>query len=225
MLDIGDLVNGALGHLTPAQWDVWRGWITTLGGLVALLIALSTYRRNVRTKNEEQARKVYGEIVQVGDGKAGERVVRDIPNIEVHRDSGIWTKNKLGDFVLDLAVPWRHYEHAITNGSEEIIGPVHFTQQFHYPDGSHRILRQTFMVLKPDKRITINSIVPGSPLELPRALFLVTFRDSSGSWWSREGTDPIRRARRVDTPLSEQRFSGLARRFKQDEWARLRQQK
>ena len=219
MLNIVHQFDVFFGLLTPVQWDVWRGWITTLGGLIALIIAVSTYRRNVRLKNEEQARKVYAEIVEVGDGKAGEVIVREKVDVDVHSDSGRWVKQDNGDSVLLIEKPWRHYKHSITNGSEEIIGPVSFTQQYIYPDGRHRMLRKTFMVMKPDKVITIDAIVPGSPTDLPRALFLLTFRDSSGKWWTREATNPIMSAHKADIPTFGLRpRKSLRERLRGDEW-------
>lgn len=53
------------GLMTPAQWDALRNWLTTVGGLIALLIAANTYRRNVRIKREEQARLVYSKLKDV----------------------------------------------------------------------------------------------------------------------------------------------------------------
>jgi hypothetical protein len=37
--------------LTAAEWELSRNWLGTAGGVIALLIGASTYRRNVKIKS------------------------------------------------------------------------------------------------------------------------------------------------------------------------------
>ena len=67
------MVDWLFGLLTPTQWDALRNWLATVGGLIALLIAANTYRRNVRIKREEQARLVYSKIGSFAEHLPGER--------------------------------------------------------------------------------------------------------------------------------------------------------
>lgn len=188
-------LDETLGLLTPAPWDAWRNWLATIGGLLALFVTIRTYRRNVQLKNEEQARKVYAEIVEVGDGKQGAKIRQKDRRIEVDAAVGLWERITPELWEVKASVPWRHYKHAVTNGSDEIIGPVTFTEQHVYDDGTHKVVSSTLMVLKPGDRAEFQSIVPGSSIAAPRSLFLVTFRDSGGRWWDREGTEAVRAAK------------------------------
>jgi len=197
-------LSGLLGALTPAQWDAWRNTLATVGGLVALFIAIRTYRHNVQLKSEEQARKVYAELLEVGDGKVGAYISQPDTLIQVHPEVGKWEHTGAKEWSFTAAAPWRHYKYAVTNGSDEIIGSVRFMEQHRYKDGSHVVVSKTLMFLKPGARAEFESIVPGSPSNMPSSLFILTFRDSGGRWWSREGIQAIRPTREPTSPRSWQ---------------------
>lgn len=69
---VPDIINWFIGLLSPLQWDAWRNWLATGGGLVALFVAVNTYRRNGTHKREEQARLVYTRISNIVFHKAGD---------------------------------------------------------------------------------------------------------------------------------------------------------
>jgi hypothetical protein len=192
-------VGSFLGALSPAQWDAWRNWLATIGGIIALLVAIRTYRRNVQLKNEEQARKVYAEVQAVANREPG-TVVQGDTSIQLHHEVGTWEKVTEEAWRFTTTKPWRSYRYEVTNGSDEIIGPLTFMEQHAYQDGQHRGFSKREMVLKPGASIQIQSIFPGSNEDLPASLFIITFRDSAGRWWSREGTEPVRAVREPGAP-------------------------
>lgn len=201
---VSQWVGDFLGALTADQWDAWRNSLATIGGLIALFIAIRTYKHNVQLKSEEQARKVYAELLEVGDGKKGAYVWQPDRSITVHPEVGVWEQAEPKKWSFTAAIPWRHYKYAVTNGSDEIIGPLTFLEQHRYKNGGHLVVPKTLMFLKPGARAEFESIIPGSPTNMPASLFIITFRDSGGRWWSRRGTDGIRPTRTPDSPRAWQ---------------------
>jgi hypothetical protein len=215
--------NSRLGGLSPSQWEAWRNWLSTIGGLVALCIALITYRRNVKTKNEEQPRKVYSELVQVKDGIVG-GLITHTPGLILHPDVAVWGQGNIGSNRALPENPWRTYSFRVTNGSDEIIDPVHFVAQYNYTDKTTRYSKRVYGVLKPGEAESVQIAVPGSSSDKPRLCYMVTFRDSGGRWWRRKGTQAIEKAKPLDTgnePSTFARINARARERKHEERRRL----
>lgn len=193
-------INSCLGLLTPAQWEAWRNWLATIGGLVALLIAANTYRLNVRSKREAQARLVYSKVTDIAMRQPGEQFTtlrngaqmgNGSPGMErvqqVNQETGLW------DLARALA-PLLQATVIIHNGSNEIIGPARVNM-------IHGVSREvwykfsiTVAEIEPDSNAVveftwINDAHPGFP---PSATTLL-FRDSSAQWWRRVRSDPIER--------------------------------
>jgi hypothetical protein len=193
------MVDWFFGLLTPAQWDAWRNWLATIGGLAALLIAANTYRRNVRIKREEQARLIYSKFTHLVKQKPGDEYdmfpngakVRSTTTGEEtiqHTDGPEFPQRAraLTDVIWATAI--------IHNGSKELIGPA-------------RIQMYDRRTGKPwdDFSITVPEIEPESDTAVcfawaeenhPGKLLLATtviFRDSTAQWWRRHGAEPVER--------------------------------
>ena len=116
------------GLLTPDQWDALRNWVGTVGGVVALTIAARTYRRNVRTRREEQARLVYSRITHQVHHLPG-AMLDMLPNGARIGGRGGGTTIVLAtcqdEKARELAlVPVIQVTARIHNGSKELIGPA-----------------------------------------------------------------------------------------------------
>jgi hypothetical protein len=182
------------GLLTAKQWESWRGWLTTLGGLVAVIIALVTYIRNVRIKNEEQARKIYAEAGRGISAPAGEFFAAQRVLFAAHPDVGRWeTHGNLKQ--IRTKVDHDEFVIRVKNMSDEIIGPVLVGVLHRQHNHSDRSMSLRFSVVKPGEdgveRVALPALTTTRGV-LPTVT--VTFRDSGGRWWSRTETDPIRRA-------------------------------
>ena len=208
--------------LTPSQWiclgncmtsDKWeslRSWLATVGGLVALLIAANTYRRNVRIKREEQARLVYSKITHVahhdpgatfpllpngarnGNGSPGVQIVTNPDPDAEHKALGV------------ALAPLNQATAIIHNGSKELIGPARVQM---VNGGSGKVWDEfsiSVAEVDPDSDYIvdftwINEFHPG----LPPLATTVIFRDASGQWWRRHRSEPIERVH--DDPENEGR--------------------
>lgn len=187
-----------LGLLTPTQWEALRNWLTTVGGLIALLIAANTYRRNVRFKREEQAQLVYSKLGSLAGYAAGVRfdllpnnakVGTGIPLEWIGTEDSPYELGGFGqapDPVLQATV-------TIHNGSRELIGPARV--QLVNLAGIPQAWEQTSIsvdVIEPECDFVVgftwvNNLFPGQP---GLATTLI-FRDASGQWWRRHRSEPI----------------------------------
>jgi hypothetical protein len=192
--------DSLLGELTPAQWDAWRNWLATIGGLIALFIAANTYRRNVRIKREEQARLIYSKFTHVqhhspgtkfellpndarmGNGSAGLQIISN-PDPDARYKS------------LGLAVaPLNQVTVIIHNGSTELIGPARVQM---VNGGSGKVWEEFSIsvgAVDPESDYVVdftwvNELYPGQP----SLATTVLFRDASGQWWRRHRAEPIER--------------------------------
>jgi hypothetical protein len=186
-------IDVGLGLLTRDQWEAWRGWATTLGGLVALGIAVSTYRLNVRLKNEEQARQVYSEMSRVRTGRTNRSFDQSRYGASIHKDVGVWQRdNSTRLFLIPLA-DWVSYRLEVNNTSSELIGPAYITSIYEYASEPSRVVIAFTDALKPESSFGRTAYVPlGDDGSLPTPQISIAFRDSGGRWWSRTGTEPIR---------------------------------
>lgn len=194
---IAGVFDEFFGLLTPAQWETWRNWVTTIGGLVALTIAANTYRRNGNLKREEQARLVYTELTSVIEHWEGgtfpimhdEAVVASFNGaMQFVRDSnGETTGEGLAEERLIQATIRIH------NNSKEMIGPIRVQLTYIRNEwaGTPGLNLGT---VAPETNLEVvligNNEAPiGQFTMRPRLLF----RDASGVWWNRDGTEPIKR--------------------------------
>ena len=189
-----------LDFLTAPGVDGLRNWLATIGGLVALLIAANTYRRNVRNKREEQARLIYSKLThvvshlpgetypllpngaQIGIGSPGEQI---IPNPDPDAE------HKL----LGLALaPLMQVTVIIHNGSKELIGPARVQMVNNGIHQTYDLFSTSVAAIDPESNFVmdftwINDLHPG----MPALGTTVIFRDASGGWWRRHLSEPIER--------------------------------
>ena len=180
--------------ISANDWDRWRNWLATRGGLVALLVATVTYFKNARTRIEAQPRIVYStirEIKQYGPGEVfhglgpDSQSAVDGPGVEVIVGSA-GDVRALGH-VLRITV-------AVVNKSKEVIGPV-AVQLYERTTGTIYEMSIGTVSVDPESesRFTFTyenpvgtGLRPTSPM--------ITFRDSGGRWWQRRAAEPIQRS-------------------------------
>lgn len=190
-------VDWFLGLLTPAQWESWRNWVATVGGLIALSIATLTYRRNVRLKREEQARLVYAQTGGFGAVRAVGDAVGNRPGDGSTTWVGIRTSATGGMVAAD---PILQIRVTIFNASKELIGPI----RIRIVDRDEHTFFDDFEAqvqdVRPETEHHANLTFRIGTHE-PRAWLGtdIQFRDASGQWWGRHLSEPIKplRARRV----------------------------
>jgi hypothetical protein len=193
-------IDWLLGQLTPAQWDSWRNWLATIGGLIALSIAALTYRRNVRLKREEQARLVYSKMIDVSHHDQG-ATFSMLPNGASQGNGspfmGIIPNPDPSDPHKSLGValaPLIQATVIIHNGSKELIGPA----RVQMVNGGNGKVWDQFSIsvgaIDPETDYVVdftwlNEFHPGQP----SLATTVIFRDASGQWWRRHRAEPIER--------------------------------
>jgi hypothetical protein len=213
---LGHQLDVIFGWRTPEQWEAIRGWLTTLGGLAAVIIALITYMRNVRTNKEEQARKVYASSRLVKRGREGHSFKRPQPTFATVEGAGEWARTGLDEFSITLTSDVQYFRLAVHNSSEELIGPVILKSRHRYADESIVWGYQRFGFLKPGSAEDQELVVPldGDGLAPEKIGLFLIFRDSSGRWWTRSGTSPIKKAkeptRSLDTIPYTRPYTGPA---------------
>jgi len=188
-------VDVVLGLLTPEQWDALRNTITAVGGLIALFIGVSTYRRNVKLKREEQARLVYATLNSVKYVEEGVAIHLHASGIP-HSFRGITLETKRNQFSkLDdelTTTPILIANLVVHNGSKELIGVsnlqlVNLDRSFIYP------VRGIVPFVSPESYMTIEVMTPRSSEETSLRLgATIAFSDASGQWWRRHLTQPVR---------------------------------
>lgn len=189
------MVDWFFGLLTPDQWDALRNWLATIGGIIALLIAANTYRRNVRIRREEQARLVYSRVDEVTFHEAGaDFPMSDKAGVGSGSGVAISPTSTPGHGRWLAGSPAIQVIAVVHNGSKELIGPV----KVQMVNGGNGSIWDTFSIqlgaVEPesDKYFEftwLNDFHPGQPsLETT-----VLFRDASGQWWRRHLAEPIER--------------------------------
>jgi len=197
-------IDAALGLLTPEQWDAWLGWVTGIGGLIALSVAVLTYRRNVRLKREESARLVYANVIREATYLAG---------------SSFETKSKRGDLLFTtvtdivartefpkggrsrkrtvvVAKPLVRMTVVVRNGSKERIGPV-YTHPFNRSTNRRIDFAPEVYYIDPDSDAVVDVLFPLPKEGQPEVGTTIVFRDSAGRWWKRHLAGPLKKGRRV----------------------------
>lgn len=192
------MIESFFGLLTPAQWEVLRNWLATAGGLIALLIAANTYRRNVNVKREEQARLVFAKVIDFTDMPTGSWVEKRLPHGAKQGVTPVvkYKTFQKGDGTFEAKLvtfePAVEVTIAVHNGSKELIGPVRLQLvdgESVVPDPSARI-----ETIDPESEYVVNFVVknphaPGFVVLRPT----IIFRDASGQWWRRHRAEPIER--------------------------------
>ncbi|MGW9632218.1 hypothetical protein ACWGST_16090 [Agromyces sp. NPDC055520] len=188
------------GLLTPAQWDALRNWLTAIGGLAALFIAVITYNGNVRNKREEQARLVYADITRLKQREVGE---------EAHDRGALGVRQGIHPAAKRVALPpdqrtgemrsaWIVERPALDlvatvhNRSKELIGPIRL--QLTAGDDVIQDPSARIEAIEPESEYSVQFILPNPvhpAFQVPRATIL--YRDASGRWWRRHRAEPIER--------------------------------
>lgn len=178
--------------MTPDQWEILRNWLATIGGLVALLIAANTYRRNVKMKREEQARLVYSSLGQWTTHDEGS----DLRGFG-GTDSTTWAA-----ITHDETRRWLTREPAIHavliihNKSKELIGPVRVRIIDRDENGYLTTFAATVDHVDPESDHLVDAVFPNPKHPTPPWMGTeVSFRDASGGWWKRTLTEPIEHQR------------------------------
>lgn len=190
------MVDTFLG-LTPEQWEATRNWLATIGGLIALLVALNTYRHNVKNKREEQARLVYSRVRSVNRYLEGEPFTSEPgPPIQDPSIAQRFDPNDSRHYRAVVSI--MQIEVCVHNGSKELIGPAKaqmMNLRTGLPDDWQSVLVTT---IEPESDATLHFLYRANAEDLRRketALpeTTVIFRDASGQWWRRHGSEPIER--------------------------------
>lgn len=178
-----------LGQLSPSQWDSWRNWLATIGGIVALLIAALTYQRNVRNKREEQARLVYSETTQIGRFGPGTEMDAMVGGATRGAGEGITSGTNPGTYKVG-GVPVLRVTVTVNNESSEVIGPVLIGLVDPMRGTRYLHARIEESSIKPKASAVYELMV--IPLdEWSSAAPTVLFRDAGNNWWRRISYEPI----------------------------------
>jgi len=182
-------IDWLLGLLTPAQWEAWRNWLATIGGLVALAIALRTYLANARARRFEQPRLVYAKVkrVQTLDPLDKFQVsLRGDDLLFADGDDANVVYHETPDKALEIQalVPMLRVSMVLHNGSRERLGPAYvipWSRSAEGPLGTAPPIED----VDPDSDVVIEFIKRLPSLGEPTVGVAVTFRDASGKWWTR----------------------------------------
>lgn len=188
-----DQFSQLLSALQPGPLD----WITALTTVAAVAVAAITYVRSVRIRRQAQARLVYAKIVKAEFVEPGHRHLLGSSVMEWNLGAAEFdpaAKQSTFIFSRRSAI----YTVAVTNGSDELIAPVRVEL---LDWGQKKFLqnqRMDFGKVEPRQTVEMaivfaDSWYPNQPGLDPR----VIFRDSSGRWWQRLSTEPIRGVPRV----------------------------
>ena len=176
-----------------STWEFLISCVTAIGGLIALIIAVSTYLRNSKSGRESQARLVYSSIVEIRHFNAGVSFVPlAINGTSTTTGAATIVPKKLGGMLWESVVPVCQAKILVHNKSQELIGPVK-VQMINVGNGK---VWETFSVLlgtvEPNSSYEVefvweNEAFPGQFGLLPT----IIFRDSNSAWWRRKGSEPI----------------------------------
>ena len=193
---------GLIGLLSAEQWDAWRSWLATIGGLVALVVAVATYSRNAKLKREEAARLVYavekGTVTYLKGAtfeiELGRNDILHAPGeLEVeYAEDGKTLKIKANEQMVRTTL-------VIYNGSKERMSPV-YPHAFSRSADARIAEAPPIENLDPEGTATAEVLFAEPPEGRPEVGVSLVFRDSSGRWWRRHLDGPLRRAKRVARP-------------------------
>lgn len=184
--------------ITAEQWDATRNWITALGGLVALFVALSTYRANARIRRESQARFVYAKVLHYSDIAKDETFGSDSDDLEIQSATFEWIEDPdpyvlgTGSQVRKAVESLGYCRVLVKNGSEELIGPVKIQLADLETERLWPQIAVILPVLEPGESGTAILVWSRPPSGGDSDVTpVIVFRDASGRWWRRIGPHPI----------------------------------
>ena len=199
---LAKVIETALGLLSPDQWDAWRNWLATIGGLIALSVAVATYTRNVRMKREEAARLVYATVrhnLVYLPGKTFEVKLKPDDLLHAPNNPKVGFAEKGRKLEVQVNETVVRVTIIVHNASRERISPV-FAHAFSRSAGEIVSEAPAVENVDPESTVTIEVIFAIPPAGQPEVGVSLIFRDSSGRWWKRHLDGPLRRARRVRVP-------------------------
>lgn len=165
----------------------WPAWASVLVATIAALVALSTYRRGLREKIEQQARLVYG------SREMSLPVAKGDPVSEEHRmaflDSSTLINHAENPYVYAArACPMLISLH---NRSEELV--LRWTATLTPEDdrGLPDLAGASYIAVTPMSSDYISFI--GSDRFFGNSFFTIFFMDSSGRYWRRDEGRPVER--------------------------------
>ncbi len=188
-------IDWLLGQLTPAQWDAWRNWLGGIVGLIALWIAVLTYRRNVRIKREEQARLIYAEATQISHHPAGFPVA-NMNRLPHGATMGVGGKSVPGidprDGQPGDVLPNAELQVTVTvfNESKEVVGPIRMQIVDPMRGTLHRYPSLEIQSIRPGESF-IGEIRIDAVDQWSSAAPSIVFRDAAGEWWRRTVFEPV----------------------------------
>lgn len=194
--------EGFVGLLSAEQWEAWRSWLTTIGGLIALSVALATYARNVRLKREEAPRLVYatekrtitylpGAIFEVELGRNDILHASDSLDVE-YAENRKKLRVKVNESTIRTTI-------IVYNGSKERMSPA-YPHVFSLSDNRRIAESPPIESIDPEAQATAEVLFAEPEQGRPEVGVSIVFCDSSGRWWSRHLDGPLRRAKRVRRP-------------------------
>jgi hypothetical protein len=188
-------LDWVLGELTAAQWDAWRNWLATAGGLIALIVATRTYSLNSRTKREEQPRMVYSAVREIATfGKTETfRLLGLSAKHGVVVSGAVAVKGSARD--LFATAPALRVTVGVINKSKEVIGPIQ-VDLYARESGSLIGRSDPILALDPESEKHFSFVYEDpEPSGLMAVGTSLTFRDSAGQTWRRRSSDPIERVK------------------------------
>lgn len=198
-----------LDAITPGSWP---DWFAAAGTSLAFWVAAVSYWRSVKLHRQEQARLVYSKTVSINHHEPGTRIVvlpdgclmgSEAEGVTLQIDSHGNASYVVETGVFQLVA-------AIHNGSRELIGPV----KIQVVNTGRRRVYDTFAVsvetVEPESDVRVsfvfrNEAYPGGQPSLGTTLL---FRDATGNWWRRAGSQPIEQVHNDpenEAPLPAQR--------------------
>ncbi|MDN4476617.1 hypothetical protein QQX09_12190 [Demequina sp. SYSU T00192] len=166
------------------------GWVAAVLTGLALVIAAQSYARDVKRRREAQARLVYAtETFNARHEPGPVRVVPPGGRVRGNADYSV-DKGAAGRENLRVRETVLRVDIEIHNRSDELIGPVLFQgPTVAMPPVGWAIVSQ---VIEPGESVTLVFLRrPFNPAEMPPVDVTIAYRDSSGRWWRRVGTEPI----------------------------------
>lgn len=178
------------------DWGSAPDWVAAIAALIAavltgiaLIVAARSYRDSTRDAHEAQARLVYSTVDAVTTYQTGELI--DGGERTVLVDFVASSDTTTGSAVVTALMPAISITVSVKNNSSEVI--------------AHATIRLISRVLDDENDLgcSFAAITPGTEeittliLEnhwypgLPTVGSEILFRDSGGSWWTRQGADPV----------------------------------
>jgi hypothetical protein len=195
------------GVHTGVAWGTVPDWVAAIGSSVAFVIAAIALLIEVTTRRQSQARRVYCVRVAAGKYEAGAHIYG------IGAERGVITKQHLPEMVTvndPYGLPYEAngpaalmFHLRIVNESGEIIGPA--LVKAIGPGVSLPIHALAAYIVRPSESVATYPLCPWTLAPEPPLVDIeISFRDSSGRWWTRKENLPIRAVRRRQARVLEQ---------------------